>query len=115
MKASTLIIACATALVAGCGTVKKVGKATTELVSGGDDPVPESVWNAERSWKRIGQNPPTYVPYEFEGTPSASGEWLRDPRDGKQLYIPQGGVEGISESVLRAEAWKATHKTKASG
>ena len=96
----------------GCGTVKRVGRATTELVSGDSDPVPESVWNAERTWKKVGDDPPTYVPYNFVGTAHSSGEWLRDERDGKQLYVPRGGVEGISEEVLRAEAWKATHKQK---
>ena len=112
MKATVLMIALAAATVAGCGAAKKVGKATTELVTGSDDPAPESTWNAERTWKQIGRNPATYVPYNYQGTPTASGEWLRDQRDGKQLYIPKGGVEGIPESVLRAEAWKATHKQK---
>ncbi|MFP6895232.1 MAG: hypothetical protein VCA38_01410 [Roseibacillus sp.] len=109
MKGLTMIIALAAALLAGCGTVKKVGKATTKLVTGGDDPLPESSWNAERTWTQVGTSPPTYSPYNFHGTPSESGEWFRDKRDGKQLYVPKGGVEGIPEGVLRAEAWKATH------
>ena len=77
-----------------------------------DDPLPESSWNAERTWTQVGTSPPTYSPYNFHGTPSESGEWFRDKRDGKQLYVPKGGVEGIPEGVLRAEAWKATHRSE---
>lgn len=97
-------------MLVGCGAVKKVSKATTDLVTGGDDPIAESIWNAERTWTRIGNNPPTYAPYNMRGKPGKNGEWLRDARDGKQLFVPTGGVEGIPEGVLRAEAWKATHK-----
>lgn len=110
-EVSTAIVSAALAvLLASCGPVKSVGKATTELVSGKDEASPESVWNVERTWKQVGTNPPTYVPHSFEGTPDQSGEWLRDARDGKQLYIPAEGVPGLPASVLRAEAWKATRE-----
>lgn len=105
VQASALVLA--TCLMS-CGTVRKVSKATTNLVSS-NKPVPETSWNAERTWKLISDEPPTYIPYNFIGKPISNGEWLRDERDGKRLYVPKGGVEGIPESVLRAEAWKATH------
>jgi predicted small secreted protein len=110
MKGAWMILVLVASLLGGCGTVKKVGKATTDLVTGGDDPLPESTWNAERTWIQIGINPPTYAPYGFRGPPGKSGQWFRDQRDGKQLFVPSGGVEGIPEGVLRAEALKATRK-----
>ena len=93
-----------------CGGVKKVSRATADLVKGGKKPVPEAAWNSERTWKRIADQPPTYVPYLFKGSPNESGEWIEDERDGKRLFIPAGGVDGFSEAVLRAEARKATRK-----
>ena len=105
-----LIFALAIAWVAGCGTVKQVGKATAKIVPGGSDPVPERVWNGERTWKRVHDRPPTYVPFGYRGPISERGEWLTDERDGKRLLVPPGGVDGMPESVLRAEAWKATRE-----
>lgn len=90
----------------GCQTIRKAGKATTNLF-GGDDPSPESEWNRERTWKKIGETPPSYVPYLYEGTPGADGEWLIDERDGKRFFIPKEELDGLSPTVLRAEAYKA--------
>lgn len=93
-----------------CGGVKNVGRATAGLVKGGKKPLPEAAWNSERTWKRVADQPPTYVPYLYKGGIDGPGEWVADERDGKRLFIPAGGVDGLSESVLRAEAWKATRK-----
>jgi hypothetical protein len=90
--------------------VKQVGRATADLVTRGKDPDPESVWNRERTWKRISDNPPSYIPYNYTGALEGTGEWITDQRDGKRLFVPSGGVEGFPESVLRAEAAKATMK-----
>ena len=109
MKNMILMSAMLAGLLAACGTVKKVGKATTALVTS-DEPQPEAKWNAEGTWRRIGADPPTYVPSGFVGTPGEEGEWLRDSRDGKQLFVPVGGVDGMPAGVLRAEAWKATRE-----
>lgn len=96
--------------VGSCRTVKRVSKATTDLVTGGSDPLPEGLWNAERTWKRVSDNPATYVPYNYSGPTESGGDWFTDARDGKRLFVPSGGVEGYSESVLRAEAYKVTRK-----
>ena len=110
MKSPNIILICVLATLAwlpGCGTVKRVGKATTDLVTGGSDPAPESQWNSERTWRKVGENPPTYAPHNFTGRLGQGGEWMTDDRDGKRFFVPAGGVDGIPESVLRAEAWKA--------
>ena len=111
-KIATILIALVVGFGTSCGTVKRVGKATSKIVTGGSEAPAESVWNSERTWKRVKDNPPTYVPYNYTGPVNERGEWLRDERDGKRLFVPPGGVEGFPESVLRAEAWKATRKNK---
>ena len=104
------VMSVAGALVLGaCGTAKRVGRATSDLVTG-SKPDPESVWNGERTWRRVGETPPTYVPTLYRKSSMENGEWFVDKRDGKRLFVPTGGVEGIPESVLRAEAWMATGK-----
>jgi len=110
LTGATMIFALAAVLVAGCGTMRKVSKATTGLVTGDREAPHESAWNSERTWKKISDNPPTYAPYNYSGAVDSGGEWLTDERDGKRLFIPVGGVDGIPASVLRAEAWKATRK-----
>lgn len=90
----------------GCQTIRKAGKATTNLF-GGRTPAPESEWNRERTWKRISDGPPSYVPYNYEGTPGEDGEWVTDARDGKRFFIPAEEFDGLSPAVLRAEASKA--------
>lgn len=77
---------------------------------------PEHVWNAVGTWKRVADQPPTYVPAGMPaGTPrtSAHGEWFHDERDGKRLFVPKGGVPGLSEAVLRKDAIKNTTRFKA--
>lgn len=107
-KSVLLTLGLATALLAGCGTVKRVSKATSRIVSGGSKVPPESVWNSERTWKRVRDTPPTYIPYNYSGPFPEDGEWFTDERDGKRLFVPPGGTEGLPAGVLRSEAWKAT-------
>ena len=50
MKPPHLLLICVVAVTLGmpaCKTVKRVGKATSDLVTGGSDPAPESSWNSE--------------------------------------------------------------------
>lgn len=110
MKGTTIAIIFVSGafLLGGCGAARKVGKATSKLVTGGGDPEPEASWNAERTWKLMSENPPTYIPVGHDGSATEDGDWYEDKRDGKRLFVPTGGVEGMPESVLRAEAWKAT-------
>lgn len=89
----------------GCQTIRQAGKATTKFFEG--DPTPESEWNRERTWKKISDTPPSYAPYLYEGTPGADGDWLIDERDGKRFFIPKEELDGLSPTVLRAEAYKA--------
>ena len=106
----TVAVACALAL-SSCGTVKNVTDKTTDLVTG-SKPESESEWNSERLWRRVGDDPPTYVPAAYTSESTENGEWFTDKRDGKRLFVPSGGAEGLPESVLRAEAWMATGKGK---
>ena len=72
---------------------------------------PESVWNANRVWQRVGDHPATYIPRGY--SPSAPrgeshGRWFVDERDGKRLFVPNQGAGAMSAGVLRGEAIKST-------
>ncbi len=78
---------------------------TTEL------PSPESEWNRAGVWMRVSDDPATYVPSGYPAKAprsESSGDWFKDDRDGKSLFVPSGGVSGWSEGVLRSEAVKVT-------
>ena len=78
-------------------------------------PGAESKWNNVGVWKRVAENPPTYLP---RGCPtkvmrvSSKGRWITDKRDGKQDGRPRfrDGLEpdlrarGEDELVPRAAA-----------
>ena len=74
-------------------------------------PAPESEWNVDRLWYRVEDDPPTYLPRGYGRARSRSpnaGTWITDKRDGKRLFVPKGGANGLPEAVLRAEARNAT-------
>jgi hypothetical protein len=67
----------------------------------------ESEWNRVGLWKRIGDNPATYVPVEYDSTRPTTqreGTWFDDRRDGKRLFVPDGDNGGL----LTGEAMKVT-------
>ena len=72
----------------------------------------ESEWNAVGLWQRVGNDPATYIP---KGYPAASprgsndGAWFDDKRDGKRLFVPNAGVEGVPCNALQGEARKVTN------
>ena len=56
-------------------------------------PDPESKWNNNGWWRRISDDPPSYIPTNYSATAprtKASGTWLVDRRDGKRLFVPTG-------------------------
>jgi hypothetical protein len=67
----------------------------------GNTPDPESTWNKYGWWKRVSDEPPTYIPTRY--SPGASrgnsaGTWFVDQRDGKRLFVPKG------DDILTADA-----------
>lgn len=83
-------------------------------------PIPESEWNPIGIWYRISDTPPVYLPKGYgRDLPrnDRSGTWYVDKRDGKRLFVPHGGVDGIPEAALAVEArnstrWKTYDKMK---
>jgi|GEM_PF-6201896 len=64
-------------------------------------PGAESRWNKYGWWRRVADDPPTYVPVRYSATAprtEATGEWFVDPRDGKRMFVPHGN------EVLEADA-----------
>lgn len=79
------------------------------------DPPPESEWNVVGVWNRVSDSPPTYLPRGFSRHRSRNektGVWVTDERDGKRLFVPHQGADGISHAVLMADARKATEWKK---
>jgi hypothetical protein len=77
------------------------------LASCAGTPAKESEWNAVGLWKRVGNNPPSYVPAGYSANRARTereGRWFVDRRDGKRLFVP-GAVEG---ELLTGEAMKVT-------
>ena len=70
---------------------------------------PENRWNVCGVWKRVEDNPPTYLPTDCPTSvprDSSRGQWVTDKRDGKRFFIPAGGTEEFKESVLLCDARK---------
>ncbi len=73
---------------------------------------PESEWNAVGLWQRVGNEPATYIPKGYPATGprgSNDGTWYDDKRDGKRLFVPNAGVEGVPCNALQGEARKVTN------
>ena len=70
-------------------------------------PPPESVWNDDGLWYRVGGESPSYLPVGYSAEAprnDAAGYWVVDKRDGKRFFIPRKGADGYSRAVLHAEA-----------
>jgi hypothetical protein len=69
--------------------------------------LPESKWNEFGLWKKIKNEPATYIPAEYpKNSPRTDedGQWFSDHRDGKRFFVPNY-IEGpYSASVLSVEA-----------
>ncbi|BCX48018.1 hypothetical protein HAHE_19260 [Haloferula helveola] len=75
-------------------------------VIGGSRAPEESTWNADGVWQRQAGDPPVYVPKGYSGSADESqGSFVTDKRDKKRFFIPSGGAGGISEAVLRNDAY----------
>jgi hypothetical protein len=75
---------------------------------------PESMWNAVGVWKKVSQNPATYIPTGYPtGAPrgNANGNWFEDKRDGKRLFVPTQGVDRLSKQILTKDAHKTITPT----
>lgn len=74
-------------------------------------PLAEAEWNHLQIWRRVGDDPPTYVPKAYgvkQSRTSHEGTMIVDRRDGKRFFVPKEGVPGWSAGVLVSEARKAT-------
>lgn len=71
----------------------------------------EVEWNHLQIWRRVGDDPPTYVPKAYDVKKPRTlheGTLIVDRRDGKRFFVPKEGVPGWSAGVLVGEARKAT-------
>ena len=74
-------------------------------------PIPESEWNRNQLWVRVSSQPVVFLPKGYgRNLPRTDhdGTWVIDERDGKRLFVPKDGVDGISYRVLLADAKSAT-------
>lgn len=72
---------------------------------------PESEWNYLGIWRRVGSEPPTYVPDGYSPSSprtESEGTWFVDKRDGKRLFVPNTKVGTYKPSILLREASKVT-------
>jgi hypothetical protein len=72
---------------------------------------PESEWNCLNEWKRVEDNPPSYIPAAYSSTAPRTekeGVWEIDKRDGKRLFVPHNMPPPLSTGVLIGEAKKIT-------
>lgn len=78
---------------------------------------PESEWNESKNWKRVSDNPATYIPTVYSDLAPRTekeGVWLVDKRDSKRMFVPNGIGGLISTGVLIGEARKITNNIKRS-
>jgi hypothetical protein len=72
-------------------------------------PMPESEWNYLGMWKKINNQPPTFIPKQHPETAPRTpenGQWFIDHRDGKRLYVPNyvKGPLSSQSSLLKQPA-----------
>jgi hypothetical protein len=75
-------------------------------------PLPESRWNELGIWRRVADQPPTYIPKGYSiSAPRTEkdGQWFDDKRDGKRLFVPNTEVNVYASGVLQGEARKITN------
>ena len=74
-------------------------------------PPPESEWNVKGVWKRVSNDPATYIPTGYSVSASLqaeAGDWVVDPRDGKRFFIPNAVTGGYTPKMLESDALKMT-------
>lgn len=88
----------------------------TEMVRGAAErrqgPRPEYQWNAMGTWRKISQNPATYIPRDYPiSAPrgKSNGTWMVDARDGKRLFVPHEKAGDYDSAVLMGDAKKITN------
>lgn len=75
-------------------------------------PPAEQEWNSTGVWYQVAVAPPVYLPKGYEADrprTEQAGIWVVDQRDGKRLFVPFNGANGLTYAVLRAEAAKVTN------
>ena len=75
-------------------------------------PVAATDWNQLKIWRKIGDNPSTYVPTSYASSlprTEKEGQWFTDRRDGKRLFVPNETTGQWSREVLFGEAKKITN------
>ena len=73
-------------------------------------------WNQFKIWHRVADDPITYLPTGYskhQARGESDGVWVIDERENlnKRLFVPYGGANGYSFSILKAEAEKACQWT----
>lgn len=75
-------------------------------------------WNERGLWRRIQENPPSFVPRDMASSVPAEtsqGTWHVDALDGWRFFVPHGGTTLYSEGVLHGEAKKVANAKNAAG
>lgn len=89
------------------GTIPNLIRAKNERKRG---VLPESVWNKHGLWKKIGSQPPTYIPSNCsQSSPMSNddGQWFVDVRkeaDGKRFFVPNYLDGPVNATILAVEA-----------
>ena len=96
------------------GSVIQTGGAIPDLIRAKNErkrgPLPESTWNKDGGWKKIGSQPPTFIPSGYSrNSPRTDeeGQWFVDVRkeaDGKRLFVPNYTEGPGSSTILAVEA-----------
>lgn len=88
----------------------------TEMVRGAAEkkqgPRPESQWNQLGIWRKISNNPATYIPRDYPVSAprgNSHGTWVVDARDGKRLFVPHENAGDYDSAVLMGDAKKITN------
>jgi hypothetical protein len=106
------VLALASVLLTSCVTSVDVSEMARSAAERRRGPRPESEWNTFGIWRRIANNPATYIPRDYSVSAprgKADGSWVVDVRDGKRLFVPNKKVGDYESSVLMGEAKKITN------
>jgi hypothetical protein len=64
-------------------------------------------------WRRVDDQPLRYVPHAWPqgaATTAQRGDWIKDPQDGAEYFVPKQECGGRPPGVWRGEAVKSTNR-----
>ncbi len=110
---SFMVLCLASVLPASCVTSIDMIETTRNIAKRSRGPLPESEWNALGIWRRVADQPTTYIPKDYPITAprgDREGTWVVDQRDGKRLFVPKAKVGDLEPGVLKGEAQKVCQR-----